>query len=306
MPSFSGHARQGGTFLDALYNADIFSRIMWCFFYHPNRLPPSYQNWISRLAELDNRLLATIRNIRTGDWSYRRGSASHSHVLQGYATSLGYPAVWGDPSALPPVGGDTAVAIWKDIGVSHRNTLGGVPCELVHGVAGQRWGLAASCTANTLFRGIKTFLRALIIYLPVSFTFPAGSPPLTLSQAHFIPILLTRPNTLMNAHKFVSTVFGALRSSAFLSTFVASFWYTVCFTRTLAIARIFPQITHDFYDGPWGAILAGCLICGNSIWIENGRRRGEMALYVLPKAVRSCLPLRWLRSGNRAVQVGER
>ena len=47
-------------------------------------------------------------------------------------------------------------------------------------------------------------------------------------------------------------------------------------------------------------------MCGSSIWIEDGRRRGEMALYVLPRALRACLPNTWVKGGNRGVKVVER
>ena len=40
--------------------------------------------------------------------------------------------------------------------------------------------------------------------------------------------------------------------------------------------------------------------------MENGRRRGEMALYVLPRALRACLPDTWVKSGNRGIKVVER
>ncbi|KAF8640570.1 hypothetical protein AX17_000232 [Amanita inopinata Kibby_2008] len=99
---------------------------------------------------------------------------------------------------------------------------------------------------------------------------------------------------------------GAMRSATFLSTFVASYWYTVCLTRTLVLARLFPWISHDFWDGPYGCLLAGSLICGNSIWIESGRRRGEMALYVLPKALRTFLPDSWVKNRNKSAHIFER
>jgi hypothetical protein len=72
------------------------------------------------------------------------------------------------------------------------------------------------------------------------------------------------------------------------------------------LAKLFPFITHDFWDGPFGCIMAGCLMCGSSIWIEDGRRRGEMALYVLPRALRTCLPNAWVKSGNRFIRMVER
>lgn len=125
-------------------------------------------------------------------------------------------------------------------------------------------------------------------------------------QVHFLPVLLTGPGKLLSLPFLQQTILSVLRSSLFLSTFLASVWSFVCFTRTLVIARLFPSISHNFYDGPFGCILAGCLACGGSIWIEKGRRRGEMALYVLPKALRSLLSNTWLRSGSTSLKIVER
>lgn len=120
-------------------------------------------------------------------------------------------------------------------------------------------------------------------------------------------MLLTRPKSVLRLHRVViPTILHALRSATFLSTFVSMCWFGVCFTRTLVLARLFPWISHDVWDGPYGGMLAGSLLCGSSIWIENGRRRGEMALYVLPRAIRSLLPYKWMRSGNLGVKLVER
>ncbi|KAL1740680.1 hypothetical protein HDZ31DRAFT_47021 [Schizophyllum fasciatum] len=110
---------------------------------------------------------------------------------------------------------------------------------------------------------------------------------------------------LLRPQHILQTVLGAMRSSLFLSSFVSIFFYSVCFTRTLVLARIFSSISFDHWDGPYGDILLGCLMCGSSIWIEQGRRRGEMALYVLPRALRASLPHRWLRKGGRSVVLTE-
>jgi hypothetical protein len=91
-----------------------------------------------------------------------------------------------------------------------------------------------------------------------------------------------------------------------LSTFVGSIWMAVCLVRTLAIARIFPNISHDIYDGPYGCVMAGCLVCGSSIFIEEPKRRSEMALYVLPRALRSCLPEVWMRRHGHSAKIIER
>ncbi|EEB99995.1 hypothetical protein MPER_00169, partial [Moniliophthora perniciosa FA553] len=65
------------------------ARIMWCFFYQPQRLPQSYVKWIGALASVDKRLLRTLRHIREGTWSYINGSKMHATELTTYAKDLG-------------------------------------------------------------------------------------------------------------------------------------------------------------------------------------------------------------------------
>lgn len=184
-----------------------------------------------------------------------------------------------------------------------RGSVGGLPCEIVHGtVTGE------SCIANFVIRGLHAFLQAFALYAPVSCGDQSSSEPVVICfffQVHVSPILIRQPQRLLNFHSILETLLGILRSASFLSAFVSSFWAAVCFTRTLVIARVLPVISHDFYDGPFGCVMAGCLVCGSSIWIESGRRRGEMALYVLPRAIRACLPDRWLRSGRKGVYAIE-
>ncbi|KLO14449.1 hypothetical protein SCHPADRAFT_903264 [Schizopora paradoxa] len=266
------------------------SRIMWCFFYAQERLPRSYVRWIGALANIDQRLAEALRRRRAGTWTYGDSSASSS-LLRSLASDLGYPSTWGDSSIIPANGGPNADQVWKSIGVTARAGVGGIPCELVHGDVGGIFGnVGPSCSRNVAIRGLMGFVEAFAIYAPV----------------HFLPILLARPRSLKKLSTFRRTLISVVRSSLFLSTFISSIWATVCMTRTLVIARLFPNISHNFYDGPFGCILLGCLACGGSIWIEQGRRRGEMALYVLPRALRASLRDTWLRGGSLSVKLVER
>ncbi|KAH9004027.1 hypothetical protein EDB86DRAFT_2122887 [Lactarius hatsudake] len=273
------------TKLDALAFWASSAGIMWCFFYEPERLPRSYVKWIGSLANIDNRIVTALRAIRSKRWSYVHGTSPDPNPLALLSRDLGYPAQWGDPKILPAYGGYAANAIWKPLGVHGRGSVGGLPCEIVHGSV-----TGGSCTGNVTIRGVHAFLEALALYLPV----------------HVLPILVRRPQKLLSFPAILDTFLGIVRSASFLSAFVSSFWAAVCFTRTLVVARALPRISHDFYDGPFGCVLAGCLACGGSIWVESGRRRGEMALYVLPRAIRACLPNRWLRSGRKSVYAIER
>jgi len=236
------------------------------------------------LANVDPRILAALRALRSGDLSYVRGLNSNTNIVSSLSQDLGYPPAWGDFSKIPAYGGPSANAAWRSLKVRYRNGRGGIPCELVHGgVAGP------SCTANVLIRGAYALAEAVAIYLPV----------------HVLPILLTKPYKLLRASELIRTLLSVLRSASFLSTFVSSIWITVCLTRTLLLARLLPWIPHDFWDGPFGCAFAGSFVCGASIWLEQGKRRGEMALYVLPRAIRASLPDKFLKNG-KGVQLLER
>ena len=128
-------------------------------------------------------------------------------------------------------------------------------------------------------------------------------------QVHFVPILLTRPTP----------------NPSYASG--ASFCQQ--FSTPSAARHSYPHSSHragSVSASPVQSSLRGCfpgyrmisgmvhtaacwrssLVCGSSIWIENGRRRGEMALYVLPRAIRSLFPYKWIRSGNKGVMILER
>ncbi|KAF5390152.1 hypothetical protein D9757_002926 [Collybiopsis confluens] len=213
------------TRLDAFVFWACSARIMWCFFYEPERLPSTYVKWIRTLADVDSRLLRTLRFLRNGEWTYSRGSLKHSTLLTTYAQDLGYPSIWGDPSSLPALGGSQANEAWKILGVTSRKNLGGVPCELVHGSAGSGLSLASSCTANAGIRGFRAFFEAMIIYLP----------------AHFLPILITRPQVLLRPHRILKTLFSTVRSAAFLSSFISSFWLSYRMTSGTGLGAAFSQ-----------------------------------------------------------------
>ncbi|TBU48330.1 hypothetical protein BD309DRAFT_884692 [Dichomitus squalens] len=276
--------RKWTTRLDALVFWASSARIMWCFFYEPDRLPPSYNKWIMKLANIDPRILTALRAIRSGSFSYTKGFSVPPDLATSLSADLGYPPAWGDPAQVPAYGGPEADIAWKALGVSNRRGLGGLPCEVVHS------GLATGCTANAGIRGLQAFAEAVALYLPV----------------HVLPILLTRPRKLLEIPNLIQTLQNVARSATFLSTFVAAVWYGVCLTRTLLLARLFPGISHDFWDSSLGCTFVGSLLCGASIWIERGRRRGEMALYVLPRAIRACISDQWVKSGRPSVRWAER
>eukprot|EP01103_Thecamoeba_quadrilineata_P008722 TRINITY_DN18450_c0_g1_i1.p1 TRINITY_DN18450_c0_g1~~TRINITY_DN18450_c0_g1_i1.p1 ORF type:complete len:499 (-),score=59.90 TRINITY_DN18450_c0_g1_i1:82-1578(-) len=137
-------------------------------------------------------------------------------------------------------------------------SLGKYACEVVHhGIRG--------CEVHGAARWARGFYQAFQIYLPV----------------HIIPALIFKRNSMKTAGWLA--FLGALRSSAFLATFITIVWYSVCFWRSrIGPLTNLPIQTFD-YVGP----VCGSLLCGLSVLIEKKHRRGEMALYVAPRALYS-------------------
>lgn len=98
---------------------------------------------------------------------YRNCNPAYVDHLKSYATDLGHPALWADPTVLPAYGGASADTVWKTLSVTSRPGVGGLPCELVHAEVGTSLGLSHSCLANTGLRGMKAFVEAIAIYIPV-------------------------------------------------------------------------------------------------------------------------------------------
>jgi len=131
------------------------------------RLPRSYVKWINTLANIDPLLLKTLNLLREEKWLYGNCNPAYVDFLKPYASTLRRPTSWVDPTILPPRGGPSADSVWKTLGVTSRPGVGGMPCELVHGEVGRFLGLSHSCIANASLRGIKAFIEAIAIYIPV-------------------------------------------------------------------------------------------------------------------------------------------
>ncbi|BGP21762.1 para-aminobenzoate synthase, subunit I [Rhodotorula toruloides] len=139
-----------------------------------------------------------------------------------------------------------------------------IDCALVHGRVG-----AGTCEQNALKRWARAFLDCLVIYLPV----------------HAIPPLLFNLGRILSSpsSSILRILFAASRSSAFLATFVASIYASVCLVRT-RLPQLVPSVPQQPLDGGL-CVMLGCAVCGFSVLIENKRRRREMALYVAPRAL---------------------
>ncbi|OAG36901.1 hypothetical protein AYO21_08862 [Fonsecaea monophora] len=76
--------------------------IMWSWFYSPERLPRSYNHWISKAADIDPRLIQALRLARQGNFVYGEDTGQAT-LLTGLCQELNLPDEFADPSKTIPI-----------------------------------------------------------------------------------------------------------------------------------------------------------------------------------------------------------
>ncbi|KAJ5281251.1 hypothetical protein N7478_006623 [Penicillium angulare] len=140
-----------------------------------------------------------------------------------------------------------------------------IPCEMVH------MGCGPSCEKHALSRFVKTFKFACATYIPLQ--------------------IVLRLRGMKSPAALSRAISDAAQSSAFLASFVALFYYSVCLARTRLGPKIFDKqtVTPLMWDSGL-CVGAGCLMCGWSVLVEKARKRQELALFVAPRAAATVLP----------------
>lgn len=92
---------------------------------------------------------------------------------------------------------------------------------------------------------------------------------------------------------FLKAIVASAKSAVFLGTFVGSFWYVICLTRTRLGPYILPNLDQIHLDNY--CVRMGSLACGWSILIESVHRRVEVGVFVAPKALATLFPRRYGR-----------
>ncbi len=146
----TGRWTQVESFLSRTIDAGVFAvgagAVMWAWVYLPGRLPRAYNRWIGDAAQVDPRLIETLRRIRMGQFVYGENTGQ-APLLQGMCKDYGLPLVWGDPAKTIPI-----------------------PCEIVH------MGVGPSCEKHALVRFGRAFKFALAMYLPLQLSLRMRSP----------------------------------------------------------------------------------------------------------------------------------
>ncbi|KAF4965545.1 hypothetical protein FSARC_6676 [Fusarium sarcochroum] len=133
-------------FVDPLVFAASSGLVMWAWFYHPKRLPRSYNKWITSAASVDLRLIEALRRCKTGEFQYGK-ETGQADLLQGMCIDYEWPLAWGDPAVVVPI-----------------------PCQMVHMASGP------SCEYHAVSRFFRAWKWSMATYLPLTMALALRNP----------------------------------------------------------------------------------------------------------------------------------
>ncbi|KAJ7126265.1 hypothetical protein C8R44DRAFT_781501 [Mycena epipterygia] len=243
------------------------AQIMYAFTLRPDTLPRSYINWIQGASRIP------AESVKLNLHAVREHAMNLPALDALIARADTTPANLSALSALRT----TALAS-ANAAVPHYG-----PCAAIHPAL-------TSCWSVPLDRFFDVFKWMLPIY----------------SALHFLPSILFRWRMFRAdpGRVLVRAGVGSARSSAFLGVFVVIYQSSNCFNhqvyeRILAspfLRALVPQRVVDLLISKGSFWLSGFL-AGLSLLIEDQRRRGELAMYVLPKGLESA----WVTARGRGL-----
>ncbi|KAF7984719.1 hypothetical protein HWV62_11642 [Athelia sp. TMB] len=239
---------------DTLVFALCCGQIMYAFLMSPETLPPSYQSWINQASQVP---VPTIR-------------INHSIARKGFFNPADVDLLLARPDATPH--NSTFMAAYRALAAAPPRSV--APCPVVHPDVD-------SCAALVPVRFAQVFRWMLPVY----------------GALHFVPMVLFKWRAFLRDPRsmLVRAGAGTLRSSSFLGVFVIIFQGLFCFkhhlhdilTRQPAKSPFrLPQALVDVLVSRPSFWPLGFL-CALAILVEEPRRRGELAMYVLPKGLGS-------------------
>ncbi|KAI6124218.1 hypothetical protein EDD16DRAFT_1691315 [Pisolithus croceorrhizus] len=238
------------------------TQIVHALFCRPDTLARSYEIWLSNASGASRQAIKMVRDMNSnGTFDVQ----DIDKILQ--------------RSDLIPAN-RTALLAAKALATGEPPDFGLYPpCNAIH-----PW--VDSCLSVPIPRLMTVFKWAFPIY----------------GALHFLPMMLFKRRAFLSrpTHMLGKAGIGTIRSSAFLAAFVASFQSWVCLKHyiyeVLSSQKTFrlPKSIINFFVSKYSYALGGFL-GALSLFIEERRRRGELAMYALPKAMESA----WLTARGK-------
>ncbi|WPK23956.1 hypothetical protein PUMCH_001206 [Australozyma saopauloensis] len=139
----SALSRAGGSRYASLGDGALFivssALIMYSWFYHPERLPPAYRNWITSAASMDDEFISLLRDVKNKKVAYGEKGPGE-YLLKDFCERNNQPAEKGSLYLNQPLS-----------------------CECVHAF------LTKNCELHALWRFARGFTFAIKLYGSVNF-----------------------------------------------------------------------------------------------------------------------------------------
>ncbi|KAI0355445.1 hypothetical protein OH77DRAFT_1403225 [Trametes cingulata] len=246
-------------------------QIMYAFLMRPDTLPPSYNKWIQVASKVPEEAV----------------KINYTLVREGYFRPEDMERAMQYPGITPSNYAYLADRLAKSRLPEGLRTFGPhvVPCEVVHPDID-------SCLTVQVAHFWEVFRWMLPIY----------------GALHFIPMMLFRRRKFLErpARMLLRAALGTARSSAFLGVFVVIYQAFFCGKHNLyhklsalrasggasgrsllaALAKRMPPWAAELLISKYSFFVGG-LLSGLSLFVEEKRRREELAMYVLPKGLES-------------------
>ncbi|CAE6466686.1 unnamed protein product [Rhizoctonia solani] len=243
-------------------------QIMYAFLLSPTTIPRSYRVWIQRASKVPAACVRMNHDLtRTGKFNLDDIKELISWEVRVFPVIKEYGLTHCNRQKTTPANRDRLMARLEG---ATKGSFGPhfAPCAAVH-----PW--FDSCRSVPLDRFITVSSWMFPIY----------------GALHFIPMILFKQGEFMrHPWKMLKrSAYGTARSSAFLGVFVMIYQTYFCFKHNLYLAArlkyIPPNLRFAFISrASWWL---GGFLSGLSLLVEDKRRRGELAMYVLPRGLES-------------------
>ncbi|EST06359.1 Transmembrane protein [Kalmanozyma brasiliensis GHG001] len=254
-------------------------QIMWAWLEAPESLDKGYRRWITNASQVAPRVTDVYREIR------HEGKADADFVLQKWfpggkvpepisTSPLRYPDVAPNAFNRRGIKGKNVRKIVEWMDSTRKGNPGDIiDCSLVHPWETSHWRSP-----------IDRFMEVTRWILPVYLTL------------HFVPAIFLRPGKFLKdpLGATIRSLRGSFRSSSFLGVFVIIFQTQFCAQHSLyqfiqrreSLNKNVPTWFKQMLISSWLKWFAGFTTC-LSLFVDDSRRRAELAAYVLPKGMES-------------------